>query len=331
MTSALSALSLTLTDWAKRLDPDGSPARVIELLTQRNEVLKDVTWMEGNEKMGHVTTQRTGLPDVYYRLINQGVSSSKSTTAQITEGISILEGRSQLDVKLAEMSSNPGALRLSESMPFLEAMNQKTATTLFYGNTTASPEQFNGLAIRYSSLSAGNGGNIIDAGGANSVNTSIYLACWGDNSLHGIFPKGSTVGLKHQDLGEDDAFDANNKRFRAYLDRYEWSAGIALKDWRYVVRIANIDKTKLVTEISAADLIKSMLKAYSLIPSFEGVSAALYMNRTVFQMLAIQRAAAVSAGAGITYENVDGKFTPSFMGIPVRICDSLVNNETRVV
>lgn len=331
MTTALGATAVSLVEWGKRLDPNGSPAKIIELLTQKNEVLKDVMWMEGNLPTGHITTQRTGLPDVYYRLINKGVAPSRSTTIQITEGTSILEGRSQLDVKLAEMSSNPAALRLSESMPFLEAMNQKTATTLFYGNATTSPEQFNGLSIRYSSLSAGNGENIIDAGGANSVNTSVWLVCWGENSVAGIFPKGTSAGLKHEDLGMADAFDSSGNRFRAYLDRYEWCAGIALKDWQYVVRIANIDKTKLVTESGQADLIKAMLKAYARIPSMSMGSPAYYMNRTVFQMLAIQRSAAVSTGGGITWDNVDGKFVPSFMGIPIRICDSLVLNETRVV
>lgn len=331
MTTALSGTVFSLADLAKRMDPDGSPARIIELLTKQNNVLQDVMWMEANNKTGHVTTQRTGLPDVYYRLINQGVANSKSTTAQITEGTSILEARSQLDVKLAEFSKNPAALRLSESQPFLEAMKQKTVTTLFYGNSSVNPEQFNGLAIRYSSLGAGNGENIIDAGGANSVNTSIWLVVWGENTLAGIYPEGTSAGLKHEDLGIQDAFDSSDRRFRAYMDRYEWCAGIALKDWQYVVRIANIDKTKLVTESSAADLIKSMLKAYARIPDVNAGKAAFYMNRTVFQMLAIQRAAAVSTGGGVTWDNVDGKFVPSFMGIPIRIVDGLLLNETRVV
>jgi hypothetical protein len=328
--SNLGATALTLVDWMKRKDPNGQTAKIIELLTQRNDVLSDVLWKEGNLPNGHQTTVRTGLPDVYYRLVNKGVAPSKSTTTQITEGTSILEARSEVDCKLAEMNGNIASFRLSEAKPFLEAMNQKTAYTMFYGNTLVNPEQFNGLSLRYASTSAGNGQNVLDGAGANSVNTSIWLVVWGEDTVCGIFPKGSDVGLKHEDLGIGDAFDSDYNRFRAYLDRYVWEAGISVRDWQFAVRIANIDVTKLVTESSAADLTELMLKAYARIPSFNVGTAAYYMNRTVFQMLAIQRRDAVTSGGGITYDNVDGKFIPKFMGIPVRVCDQLINTETHV-
>jgi len=314
----------------KRKDPNGQTAKIIELLSQRNDVLSDIMWKEGNLPNGEITTVRTGLPDVYYRLLNRGVAPSKSHTAQITEATSILEARSQVDCKLADMSANVAEFRLSEARPFLEAMNQKTAYTLFYGNSLSNPEQFNGLAVRYALTTAANGQNIVEGAGANSVNTSIWLAVWDESTLCGIFPKGSDVGLKHEDLGIGDALDSNNYRFRAYLDRYVWEAGIALRDWRFVVRIANIDVTNLVTESSAADLIKLMIKAYNRIPSFNFGRAAWYMNRTVFQMLDIQRMSAVSTGGGLDYAVVDGKNVPAFRGIPIRICDVLVNNELHV-
>ena len=34
-------------------------------------------------------------------------------------------------------------------------------------------------------------------------------------------------------------------RMRALQERWQWKAGIALKDWRYVVRICNIDVSNL--------------------------------------------------------------------------------------
>ena len=43
------------------------------------------------------------------------------------------------------------------------------------------------------------------------------------------------------------------------MDLYTWDLGIALHDWRYVVRIANIDVTALRTNANAgANLIKMM-------------------------------------------------------------------------
>ena len=76
---------LTLTDWAKRLDPNGAVASTVELLAQTNEVLQDMLWMEGNLPTGERVVIRTGLPGVYWRALNQGIPSSKSTTAQVTD------------------------------------------------------------------------------------------------------------------------------------------------------------------------------------------------------------------------------------------------------
>ena len=72
---------LTLADWAKRLDPDGKVPAIVEMLSQTNEVLADMLFKEGNLPTGERTTIRTGLPSVYWRLLNQGVAPSKSTTA----------------------------------------------------------------------------------------------------------------------------------------------------------------------------------------------------------------------------------------------------------
>ena len=89
--ATLSTAALTLLDWAKRLDPTGKVARVVEMLEQTNEILQDMLWMEGNLPTGHRTTVRTGLPSVAWRLLNGGVTPSKSTTAQIDEQCGMLE------------------------------------------------------------------------------------------------------------------------------------------------------------------------------------------------------------------------------------------------
>ena len=66
----------------------------------------------------------------------------------------------------------------------------------------------------------------------------------------------------HNDLGEGDAFDANGNRYRAYMDQYQWKCGLALHDWRYVVRIANIDTAALTKNAATgADIIDLMTQA----------------------------------------------------------------------
>src|SRR3990172_1913218 len=155
--ATLGASVLTLADWAKRLDPDGKVPSIVELLSQTNQILDDMMWMEGNLPTGHRTTVRTGLPTVAWRLLNQGIAPSKSTTAQIDEAAGMLEAWSEVDVDLAKLNGNQAAFRLSEARAFIEAMNQEMAATLFYGNSGTAPEEFTGVAPRYSSLSAHNG------------------------------------------------------------------------------------------------------------------------------------------------------------------------------
>ena len=331
--ATLSSNALTLADWAKRLDPDGKVPSIVELLSQTNELLSDMQFIEGNLPTGHRTTVRTGLPTVAWRLLNQGVQPSKSTTAQVDEQCGMLEAWSEVDKDLAMLNGNTAAFRLSEAQAFIEAMNQEMASTVFYGNAGLAPEEFTGLSIRYSDVNAANGQNIIDAGGSGSDNTSIWLVCWGSQTIHGIFPKGSKAGLIHEDLGEvtvETSAGIAGTRLRAYQDHWQWKCGIAVKDWRYAVRIGSIDVSNLVAKSSAADLIENMIKATHRIPALGMGKAAFYMNRTVKQMLDIQRRDDVQTGGSLIYNDVDGKLIPSFRGIPIRTVDAIVETETAV-
>lgn len=331
--ATLSTNTLTLADWAKRLDPSGKTADIVELLSQTNPLLEDMVWREGNLPTGHRTTVRTGLPTVAWRLINSGVTPSKSTTAQIDEQAGILEAWSEVDVDLVTLNGNEASLRLSEARAFIEAMNQEMASTLFYGNSGLAPEEFTGLSVRYSSLSAGNATNIIDAGGTDAAdNTSIWLIAWDEETLSGIFPKGSNAGLQHNDYGEvtvEVTAGVAGQRMRALQERWQWKAGIALKDWRFVVRIANIDVSNLTTG-TAADLIDMLEQAIEILPNEMG-RPIIYMNRTVGRILRRQERADVSSGGGLTFDNVAGRRVTSFSGIPVRRVDAILNTEARVV
>lgn len=324
---------LTLADWAKRLDPNGKTPDIVELLSQTNEILADMIWQEGNLSVGHRTTVRTGLPTVAWRLLNNGVQPSKSTTAQIDESCGKLEAWSEVDVALANLNGNVEAFRLSEAQAFIEAMNQEMASTLFYGNSSISPEEFTGLSVRYSSLSAANAQNIVSGAGGSTDNSSIWLICWSPQSIFGIFPKGSKAGLEHKNLGEETVeatAGIAGTRMRAYRDMWIWDCGIALRDWRYVVRIPNIDISNLVAKSSAADIIELMIKAIHRIPNIRNGRPVFYMNRTIMQMLDIMRRDDVISGGGLSYADVDGKIQYSFRGIPIRICDALLETESVV-
>lgn len=339
--ATLSTTNLTLADWAKRTDPDGRVPVVAELLSQTNEILDDAVFKEGNLPTGERVVIRTGLPTVYWRALNQGIPSTKSTTAQVDEACGMLEARSEVDKDLAMLNGNTAQFRLSEDTAFLEAMNQTQATTMFYGNPATEPKSFLGLAGRYSSLGSsgsGNSQNVYSAGGAASDNTSVFLVCWGDNTVYCPFPKGSKAGLIHEDLGEQTVFNTDG-RMQAYATRYQWKNGLVVKDWRYVVRICNIKVPDLLTQTgtqatsASTNIIKLMSRAIYRIPNISMGRAAFYMNRTVHSGMALaaleKSNAVLNINQGLTQFGQPHSWL-TFLGVPLRKVDALLNTEATV-
>ncbi|EJL90267.1 major capsid protein [Pantoea sp. GM01] len=321
--------ALTLADWGKRVDPNGKIDKITELLSQTNPILQDMLIVEGNLPTGHRTTVRSGLPNATWRLLNYGVQPSKSTTVQITDSIGMLESYAEVDKSLADLNGNTAEFRLSEDRAFIEAMNQQMAQTLFYGDTSVNPQQFMGLSSRYSSKTAGNGQNIIDAGGTGTDNTSIWLVVWGENTVHGIFPKGQKAGLNMEDKGQQTLRDANNNPYEGYRTHYKWDNGLTLRDWRYVVRIANIDVSDLSTPAAAANIVSLMVKALHRIPNRGMGKPVFYMNRTIGQALDLQ--SLDKASLALSVKETEGEWWTSFRGVPIRETDAILETEARVV
>ena len=337
--ATLSTSNLTLADWAKRSDPDGRVPIVAELLSQSNEILEDCVFKEGNLPTGERVVIRTGLPGVYWRALNQGIPSTKSTTAQIDEACGILEARSEVDKDLAMLNGNTAQFRLSEDTAFLEAMNQTQAETLFYGNPGTDPKKFLGLAPRYSDLSADNSVNILNAGGSGSDNSSVYLVVWGDNTVYCPFPKGSKAGLTHEDLGEQTVYNSDGTRLQAFATRYQWKNGLVVKDWRYVVRICNVDISDLLgvtgtqANTAATSLVKLMARALYRIPNMAMGRADFYMNRTVHSGMAIsaldKSQSVLNIQDGLSQFGSAQSYL-TFLGVPLRKVDALLNTESVV-
>jgi len=334
--AVLSVTNPTLLDLAKATDPDGRIADVVEILNETNEVLADMSWMEGNLPTGHRTTIRSGIPAPTWRKLYGGVQPNKSETVQVTDNTGMLEAYAEIDKALADLNGNTAQFRLMEDRAHIEGMNQEVVDTLFYGNEGTEPEAFTGLSPRFNSTTAENGDNIVLGGSAvgQTDNTSIWLIVWGPNTIHGIVPKGSTAGLQVTDKGQvtiEDASDGSNTgRMEAYRTHYRWDAGLTVRDWRYVVRIPNIDKSLLTADVSTgADLSDLMFQAMELIPNLSAGRAAFYMSRNTRSFLRRQSASKV-ANSTLTIEQVGGVPLMSFHGVPVRRCDALAADEARV-
>ena len=310
----------------------------IELMNQTNDIITDVPFMETNQTDGHLTRVRTGLPTVYWRRLYQGTPPSKSQWSQVKEGCGILEAIMELDVEEINLYGDKAkAFRLSEGKSFTESMRQKVAATMFYGDSNRNPDEFNGLAMRYPSKASP---NVIDAGGTGNACTSMYLTCWGANTAHGLYPKGSTGGLANEDLGKYMTTDPDGRKFQVVGDKYNWRCGLTVRDWRAVVRVANIPVAALTlkkTDSGFIDLHRLTIMAKNKMPETMRNQAIWYCNADVLTALELQ---ATDAGnVTLTYRSEDsGKGGPLFKstqitslhGQPIRQCDALRNDEKAI-
>jgi hypothetical protein len=331
------ATNLSLLDVARRLDPDGSAAMIAEILSEKNAILDDIPFLEGNTETGMKTTVRSALPTATWRSANQGVVRTKSTTKQIIENCGMLEAYSDIDKAIARMARDVNAFRFQEDKGHVQGMGQQMAQALIYGDTTLYPDRFVGIAPRYYSLATTvqSYAQIIDALGTTTL-TSVYLVGWGSDTVHGIYPRGSKAGLEQQDLGEVTVLDSDGNPYQGYRTHFKWDCGICVRDYRNIVRIANIDKTALLTagdtSDTSANLIKYMCMALDMVPENTG-KLVFYANKTVMSMLRVKLLSKSNVHlsiSDITSSNGITRPTLQFMGIPVRRVDQIVNTETRI-
>jgi len=287
--AALSTSFTTLADWAKRQDPKGGIADVIEVLAETNPILQDANVMEGNLVTGHRSTRRTTQPSGTWRQLNQGVAETKSTTTQVDDGCGMLEAYSAVDVALANLNATPAAFRASEDNAFSQGLSEDAVDAIIYGNSGQDPEQPHGLAPRYNSTTGDTGGELP----------------WDD---------------------------ASSNPYQAYVTHFQWYLGLAVPDYRYNIRICNIDVSELTTSgATGADLLEKMVTAFYARPTVAlGTMTRTYWycNKTVAEYLHHQ--ASNKSNVNLTIDNPAGMPVVRFLGAPVRVCDAITSAEATI-
>ncbi len=329
----------TYADVAKRMDPSGKLAGIVEMLQATNPVMDEMLVRECNDGTGHKTTVRTGIPQAAWRILNYGVPKVKTQTAAVRDTTGMLEVYAEVDKDLADLSGNASAYRLSEAKGIMEGMTQQMASTVFYGNTLVNPERFTGLAPRYSTLNvaaAASAKNVVSMGGTDPTsNTSAWLVTWGEDATHGIYPKGSSAGLKHRDLGEDTLSDGAGGQYQGYRDHFKWDLGLTVRDWRVNARVCNIDTDQLNDATYLKNLVRQMIDVSENLPianedsNAAGGKRVWYVPKVVRS--ALRWAILEKLVNNMTWETWNGKRVVMFDGIPVRRTDALLTTEAVVV
>lgn len=321
--------NLTLADLAAQAEPGGGKiSDIIEVLSQKTPMQRDMPWIQANDGSQHKSTIRTGLPSGTWRKLYGGIAPTKGTTAQVIDAVGQLEALSEADKDLVDMSADPPKVRLNEARAHLQGLAIQMEQTIIYGDATVNPERFTGLAPRFNSMSAQNADNIVVGGGAGSDNTSIWLIDWDETTCHGLYGRGAVAGLQHTDEGEDWTTESGDatKKFKIYRDHFKWNAGLRVGDWRGIVRVPNIDVSDLNTLANTKNLITLMIQASERVDAVG--TPVWYVNRTIREKLRLGILEKVSSN--LTFETVEGKRVMMFDGFRVERCDAILNTEARV-
>jgi hypothetical protein len=334
---------LGLADVYKRSDNQRNIVPVIEALNILNPLMEDAVMIECNQGTKHRSNIRTGLPQVTWGKLYQGIPQGKSTTTQVDDTTGFFEGLSTVDERLLELSKNPAAVRMSEAEPFLESMSQEATTNFFYADTATTPERFKGVAARYGAIgSYGAGNQIVDAGGTGSDNNSIWIITWGANQTSLIYPEGTTAGVSRNDMGRQRVLDDLGNPYYAKEEMFRQHLGCRVGDWRFNARIANISTAAL--QAGTVDLYKFMRSAYYKLQTrrnmkignggmVSGGRTVIYANRLILEAL---EGLSVNKGSSdnfirLTPDEIAGKEIQTYKQIPIRETDSLISAEARVV
>lgn len=326
--ATINATGLTLADLAARMDPDRKNiSPFVNLLDQYNAFVPEMAWVEGNLPTGHQFVSVTALPSVTYRRYNEGVAASKGQTAPTIEACSQIASRFTLDEDLAEINGMSLSFRASEEKLHVQAMSNEAEYGMIYNSTSATPEKWHGLAPRFNATTQAMGGSQIvlaDAAPSGSDQTSVWLVGWSDDTVFGIYPKGSKAGLEIKDGGRQLVSDGTND-FWAFVTDMKWKLGLCVKDHRYVSRVANIDTSAI--SATGDNIMPAMIRAHHKIFKPEGVRLAYYTNRTVGTYLHLQ-ALEKTVNSTLSIENIGGRPVTTFLGHPVRPSDEISDTES---
>ena len=170
---------------------------------------------------------------------------------------------------------------------------------LIYGNPVAQDmaghrqTEMVGLATHFASRDpeeAQNAVNVLDAGGTHNL-SSAWLIGWGPRTVFMVSPDGDPVS-------------------------YSGECCVAVADWRYVVRIANIDAA-----LPELDVLMWMCEAVLHLPksgSSENVRPIFYVNGDVENRIKDR------------FPEIGTPYYGSFRNIPIRRVDELRSDEARV-
>jgi hypothetical protein len=311
---------LTLLSVMNREGTSGNTYTIGELLSQTNEFINDWVWTEGNGTAGHEFGQRIALPAGSWRKMNDGVAKESSQVRPVSEAFGLLEAHSEVDKALVGKARDPQTFRFNEDLGFVQGLGNTIASTFIYGNPATEPGQWKGLAPRLDSIETN---RVINSGGTGSDLSSAFIVEWGINAAFMAYPFGSgSAGLGMEDMGTHRVEgQTSGTHFYAMVTRFMSEGCLCVKDpARNIFRVANIESSGTTNTLDDDDLLTLLNRTSGL------GSPVIYVNRTIRTQLDIL--AKDKTNAYYTADDVFGRPTLFFRGVPVRTMESILDTET---
>ena len=311
----------SLVELAKRTDPQGNMATLIDLLAEKNPMLEEAHWEEGNGINSHEFTQIIAEPTPGFGRINKDIPFSGEQTKQVVEPICYIPDALRVDSRLLKLSGHPDQYMREAAEIHIKALGKAAHKALLYGNRGTDPDAINGFMTRLNALSLE---NVLDGGGSGSDTASILVVKWGRNGVYFAYPKGFSKFL--EETGPDRVWVSDNSaRGGHWAEIMTWgmNVGLCIEKPKNVQRIANIE-TSGSSNTFDEDL---LIEALDNMDDTDG--AVIYVPKKILTQMKIKLKD--KSNVNFTIEEAWGRRNiMHFQGVPIKACDQMLITETAI-
>ncbi len=335
-------------DFLKGLDPKGNFAhRIIELVAKKNDMLDDITVIPANDGTSLQTTVRTETPKPVWITFYGGIPSNKGSKAKVRVSCGRMGTKILVDKKLYDASKNKDAVVADEISQNIVGMKNEMANALIYGKIDSNPLAFNGLMHHYDKYGSTVAGTdyadetesahyvfngLVGSASAKSNLGSILLVGWSPNTITCFHPENSeTGGITKSDKRVTDIPDPDmggDATYEAILQYIYWELGLAVRDYRYGGRIANLQRDQMLAAGNEDKYIELIDRLTQRVRD-DDVKQAIYMDKLMWERVCTIFSRKTRLNA-VTYQHLEGRKERKLYGIPVRISDAMSVAESEV-
>lgn len=263
--------------------------------------------VETIQAQSYTTLVRTANPTVAFRNGNEGATASKGTYEPREVSCKILNPTWNADKAIADVwPRGPEDYIAMEGVAMLNAAFTHVCSQMYYGSSNDS-KGFQGLA------SFVDAALVIDATGSTAnTGSSVWALKFGPRACSLVVGGNGKLDLSDVRIG--DAYDANNKRFTAYIQEMLTWVGMQVMTKYSCGRIKNLtaQNGKGLTDSLLSQLLETFPTGHT--------PDAFVMSRRSRSQLQRSRTATNATGA-------EAPLPTSFEGIPIVTSETIVNTE----